>query len=230
MDESGNSKPSLPLIVGAVETDADSDDIERRVQELHRRLSARQSLVGLRSFEDFRKQGFHASNDPLEISGPFLELMNDLSFRAYLVLTDRSTSRAGATELEQLEFMYETLLGDLLLRHRNRPELVCLVEENNSLKHLVDQLPPKATRRALAKLGRNVPLPRLQVVMATKTQAMSMAIIDYIMLAVSRWISADRTTDPANRKYRAFREVEPYISVLYSLEHGLISSRKMPLH
>ncbi|MEV5211654.1 hypothetical protein AB0K35_29680 [Micromonospora sp. NPDC053740] len=230
MDESGNGHPSQPLIVGAVETDEDSEQIEVRIQELYRRLSARRSLNGLRSFEDFRKHGFHASTDPLEVSGPFLELMQDLSFKAYILLTDRTDARAGNTETEKLAFMYESLLGDLLIRHRKVPELLCCIEQNDDIKQIVRELPDRALRRAYRKLGRSVPLPQLNVVMAAKKQAMSMALIDYIMMAVSRWVRSGHSTDPANRSYRAFREVEPFISVLYSLEQGLISSRKLPLH
>ena len=56
-----------------------------------------------------------------------------------------------------------------------------------------------------------------------------MAIVDYVMSAVSRWLRKDRTTDPGEYAYRAFREIEPFLSVLYSFEHGRISSRKDPL-
>ncbi|MFG2055710.1 hypothetical protein ACGFI9_16960 [Micromonospora sp. NPDC048930] len=216
--------------MGAVEIHEDPEEIEQRIQELFRRLSARRSLDGLSSFEDFRKRGFHASSDPIEISVPFLELMQDLAFRAYIVITDRTNPRAGGTELEKLEFMYQHLLGDILIRHRERSELVCYIEQNDSLGQVVSKLPETAARRAYEKLGRPVRLPRLDVVMAAKTQAMSMAIIDYIMMAVSRWVRKGQITDPADRIYRGFREVEPFISTLYSLERGLISSRKLPLH
>jgi hypothetical protein len=230
MDESGNGNPSQPLIVGAVETDEDSEEIESRILELYRRLSARRSLDGLRSFEDFRRHGFHASTDPHEVSGTFRELMQDLSFRAYVLLTDRTDPRAGDTENEKLAFMYESLLGDLLIRHRKKPKLLCYIEQNDSIKQLVRKLPENAICRAQRKLGRRTPLPQLDVAMAAKTEAMSLAIVDYIMLAISRWIRSNSKTDPADRNYRAFREIEPFISVLYSLEQGLISSRKAPLH
>jgi hypothetical protein len=50
------------------------------------------------------------------------------------------------------------------------------------------------------------------------------------MSAVNRWITADCSRDPKDWTYRAFREIEPFVSVLYSFEHGRISSRKDPLH
>lgn len=230
MDESGNGHLSQPLIVGAVETVGDSEEIEQRIRKLHSHLSARRSLKGFRGFEDFRRHGFHASADPLEVSGPFRELMQELSFRAYISVTDRTDVRAGATEVEKLEFMYESLLGDLLIRHRKKSELVCCIEQNDSIKHLIRKLPDRATRRAHERLGRGVPLPQLSVAMVPKTQAMSLAIVDYVMLAIHRWIASGYSKDPGNWQYRAFREIEPFVSVLYSLESGLIVNRKTPLH
>ncbi|WP_153040577.1 hypothetical protein [Actinoplanes sp. TFC3] len=230
MDESGNGNPSQPLILGAVEIDEDFEDVDKRVVELYRNLSARRSLMGLASFEKFREHGFHASTDPVEVSVPFSDLMQDIHFRAYVYVTDRSSAYAGYSEKEQLEYMYETMLGDLLLRFRNLDQLSCVVEENEMLKTFFGDLPTKATRRAIEKLGRALKLPQLEITVAAKKQAMSMAIIDYLMLTVSRWIQAKYTTEPANRVCRALREVEPYMSVLYSLEHGVISSRKAPLH
>jgi hypothetical protein len=95
---------------------------------------------------------------------------------------------------------------------------------------LASTLPVKAAQRAFAKLERRVSLPELKVAMVSKTQAMSMAIIDYVMMAVSRWIRSGYSTDPKNRAYRAYREVEPTLSLLFSLEQGRIASRKMDLH
>jgi hypothetical protein len=66
--------------------------------------------------------------------------------------------------------------------------------------------------------------------MVTKTDCMSTAIVDYVMSAVSRWLQAGRPTSPKVWPCRAFREIEPFISVLYSFEDGRISSLKDPLH
>ena len=229
MDESGNGHTSQPLIVGAVELGDDADDIEERIQELYWRLCAKGSLVGLRGFEEFRKSGFHSSTDPREVSGPFLELMLSCFFRTYMVVTDR-TGVPGNTEAEQIEFMYVKLLSDLLIRHRAERELLCYIEQNDSIASIIRRLPDSATRRAFKTLGKAELLPQLNVVVVAKTDYMSIAIIDYVMAAVTRWLQANCTTSPEKWPYRAFREIEPFISVLYSFERGLISSRKNSLH
>jgi hypothetical protein len=105
MDESGNGNRSQSLIVGAVELGDDADDVEKQVRDLYKQLCARSSLAGHPGFEEFRKKGFHSANDPVEVSGPFLELIRSLFFRAYMVITDR-TGVPGETELERIEFMY----------------------------------------------------------------------------------------------------------------------------
>jgi hypothetical protein len=229
MDESGNGNNSQPLIVGAVELGDDADDIEEQVRDLYNRLCARSSLAGHPGFEEFRKKGFHSANDPVEVSGPFLEFVGSLFFRAYMLVTDRARV-PGETELARIEFMYVKLLSDLLIRHRNEPELLCCIEQNEGMGPIISRLPTAAAKRACETIGKVVPLPQLKITMVTKTDCMSTAIVDYVMSAVSRWLQAGRPTSPKVWPCRAFREIEPFISVLYSFEDGRISSRKDPLH
>ncbi|MET8045868.1 hypothetical protein ABZU25_33990 [Micromonospora sp. NPDC005215] len=229
MDESGNGNASQPLIVGAVELGDDADDVEQQIRDLYKRLCAKSSFVGYPGFDEFRKNGFHSASDPPEVVGPFLELMRVLFFRAYMVVTDRTTV-PGNTEVERIEFMYTKLLSDLLIRHRDKPELLCMVEQSEGMGAIIRRLSGSATRRAHETLGKVAPLPKPKMVIVAKTDYMSVAIIDYIMSAVSRWLQANRPRSPKNWPYRAFREIEPSISLLYSFEHGRISSRREPLH
>ncbi len=228
MDESGNTNTDLPLIVGAVELGDDADDVEENIRSLHKRLSATASLAGFPSFEEFRKHGFHSKNDPPEVSTPFLELIRTFFFRLYMVVTDR-TGVPGMKEADQIEFMYVKLLSDLLIRHRKKTELFIYVEQSADMRSIIGRLPGSATDQAYKTLGKTEPLPRLNIEMAAKTDYMSTAIIDYAMAATARWLRANCTMDPKARAYRAFREIEPYVSVLYSFEQGRISSRKDPL-
>jgi hypothetical protein len=229
MDESGNGHPSEHLIVGAVELGDDADDIEEQIRVLHRTLCARRSFIGHRNYEKFRKNGFHSSEDPQDVSAPFLELIRTFFFRTYMVTTDR-TGVLGATEAEQIEFMYVKLLSDLLLRYRRKPELLCYIEQSEGMGSIIRRLPESAAIRAYETLGKRAPLPELKIEMVAKADYMSTAIVDYVMAAVARWFREGCTTNPREHACRAFREIEPFISVLYSFEQGRISSRKDPLH
>jgi hypothetical protein len=230
MDESGNGNGSQPLIVGAVELGDDADDVEQLVRDLYKRLGTRRDLAGMPGFEEFREKGFHSATDPVEVSVPFLELIRSLIFRAYMVVTDR-TRVPGRTELQRIEYMYIKLLSDLLIRYRNdESELICCIEQNQGLGPIVDRLPDTATKRAYATLGKVAQLPELKISIVTKTECMSAAIVDYVMSAVTRWIQDGSPADAGKRSTRGFRQIEPFISVLYSFEHGRLASRKEPLH
>ena len=91
-------------------------------------------------FENFRQNGFHSSTDPLDVSGPFLELIRTLFFRAYMVVTNR-TAVPGNTEAERIEFIYVKLLSDLLIRHRDEPELLCYIERAKAWDRLLVGFP-----------------------------------------------------------------------------------------
>jgi hypothetical protein len=185
MDESGNGNTSQPLTVGAVELGDDADDVEQRIRNLHKRLCARNSFAGHPGFEDFHKYGFHSSTDPQDVSGPFRELIRTLFFRTYMVVTDR-TSVPGNTEAERIEFMYVKLLSDLLIRHRDEPEFLCYIEQSEGMGSIIRRLPDSATRRAHETLGKAAHLPQPKIDMVAKADYMSMAIIDYVMSAVTR--------------------------------------------
>ena len=226
MDESGNGNRDLPLLVGAIATDVDTEDIEAEIRGLYEELSARRALSGLPSFEEFRRNGFHAKNDPPEVRTPFLEfIQKTVGFKAYVYFTDR-TSSPNLSEPQQIEQLYAILVADNLIRYRTHPKISCVIEENSELRRLVRTLPELANSKALERLGREVPLPALRVRMVQKGESMSLAIIDYVMMAVSRWIRSEYSRDISKREYRAFREISPTLSLLYSLESGLLLNRK----
>ena len=229
MDESGNGNADQPLIVGAVELSEDADAVEKRIRDLHRILCAKSSLFGFESFEKFRENGFHSSTDPREVSGRFVELIGSLFFRSYMVTTDR-TRFPGRAEPELIELMYVKLLSDLSIKHRREAELLCYVEQSEDMRSIIRRLPDGVLKQSRKTIGKVTPLPDLNIMMVTKRDYMSTAIIDYVMAAVSRWLKAGCNTSPSNYVYRSFREFEASISILYSLERGRISSRKDPLH
>lgn len=229
MDESGNGNASQSLIVGAVELSEDADDVEKRIRDLHKSLSAKSSLFGLGSFEKFRENGFHSSTDPREVSGRFLELMGSILFRSYMVTTDR-TRFPGRAEPELIELMYVKLLSDLSIKHRHETELLCYIEQSEGMPSIIRRLPDGVLKQSRKTIGKATSLPDLKITMVAKQDYMSTAIIDYVMAAVSRWLKEGCTTSPTQYSYRAFREIEASISMLYSLERGRISSRKDPLH
>ena len=229
MDESGNGNPDQPLIVGAVVADADAGDIESDIRQLYRELSARRSLRGHEGFEKFRASGFHASTDPLEVSQPFLELIQrSAGFKVHMVFS-REHSPGSRTEAQVISDIYETIIADNRIRYRDQAAMTVCIEENDALRPMLRNLSTYSAYRAIVRLNAIVELPDIQIEMVKKGSVMSLAIADYAMLAASRWIKSDFTTDPASRAYRGFREIAPSVSLLYSLEDGKLVDRKSSL-
>jgi hypothetical protein len=230
-DESGNHSPnSGVLIVGAVEILDDTSAVEESIRALWGDLSKRRYLEGHPGFERFKKDGFHAAYDPPEVANTFLDFLGDVPFRAYMHMTDRSSSKAGATDQDRLRFMYTNLLGDLLLRFKSEQKLQCFFEANEELRSFFEVAWNDAAQKIKQRGVAPETLPALSTQIVSKHNLMSMAIIDYVMVAVQRWASAGRPTSGREWPARAFRAVEPSISILLSLEEGPISSRKQPLH
>lgn len=228
MGESGNRDPGRPLIVETIELGDDADDVEESIRALHRRLSAMRSLDKLPGFEEFRRRGFYSENYPQQVSISFLELIRNTIFRISAITTDR-TKLSGITASNQINVMRVKLLSDLLIQHRNKPNILLHIEQSPAIQPLVRQLADNATKQAHKTLDTTAPLPQLTINMVTKADCMSMTIVDYTMSVIARWLRTGRTTNPEDQAYQDFREIEPFISVLYSLEHGRISSRKDPL-
>lgn len=230
MDESGNGNNDLPLIAGAVASELDANEIEQKARNLYDDLCARDIFDGYGSFDEFREVGFHAATDPYEVAVPFFDLMQrEIGYKLYMVMTDRSTLRPLA-EKQQIAHLYEILLADLLIQYKNYPLILCSVEENEGFGSMIRELPARSRARALSKIDKDIPLPRLEFELIPKKEIVSMAIVDYGMMAVSRWTRTGYDRDLGKRGYREFRQVEPTISILASLEKGIISTRKRDLH
>lgn len=227
MDESGNGNRDQPLLIGAVVMDLEVNSIEDEIRQLHQELSARRSFKGHPGFEKFCARGFHASTDPPEIKARFTELLQRAAgFKVSLLATQQRPDNSADDRALILE-MYQILVADLLLTYKDQNLLIVHIEDNEELRPLLRDLPRHATFRATIKIGRIASLPEIQVKIPKKGSVMSLAISDYVMLAASKWMRSNYTRDIKRQEFRGYREVEPAISVFYSLENGVVGNRKL---
>lgn len=230
MDESGNDNADMPLIVGAVAIGIEADHIEAEIRLLHEELSARRQLIGLPSFERFRRVGFHAKDDLPEISLTFMEyIQRCIGIRSYMLTSNREALPL-LSEAELIEHMYVELLADIRARYVGRSEIVCRVEQGNGLGQLIARLPRLSAEKAYERAGRALELPDFRVSVVAKHECLTLGIVDYIMMAVSRWMRTGSPLSATSNQYRTFRAIEPKISMLRSLELGVITNRGTALH
>lgn len=226
MDESGNGNLAQPLIVGAVVVDLDACDIEEEIRLLHKELSARRTFRGHKGFEKFQKNGFHASTDSPETKPRFIELIQRGSGFKILMIGTWYHTRGNMTEKQVLSEMYQSLVADILLQHHSQSVLTICIEDNVGLRRMLREIPRYAVLRAQIKLGRLTKLPEIRMELAEKGSVMTLAVADYAMLIASQWMHKGCVADLAVREYRAFREIEPSISLFYLLEDGVKLNRK----
>jgi hypothetical protein len=121
--------------------------------------------------------------------------------------------------------MYSILLTDAIIRFRRHLNINILVEDNETLRPLIPQIVQRAFRRAQAKSTLPVEA-RVDVKMVPKNQPMTLGVIDFYMRATARWVGVGAPRNGENADYRNFAALESAISLLTSLEHGVLSSRK----
>ncbi len=225
LDESGNNDGQALLLVGALTSSRDFSTLEQQVQDAFDDFAARRDLRGLPSFEHFLQVGFHAAEDPREIEQAFFdEISGWMGFKTFLVASDRSRL-TGTDETQRLLELYRVLLPDVLLRLRNHDRVELLIEQNEQLRPhlpaLATELPDLVRRRAPT-----ASVPAVTAEMVAKRNPHALSVLDYVMAACARWLKAGRPRDPRTWSFRRFLAVQPSISMLYSLEDGLISNRK----
>ncbi len=142
IDESGDIAPisegGKPLfLVGCVITD-DPISLNESIAELKEMI--KNSAYFFRHKENFEKEGFHASTNHPDIYAKFVELLNTLNFRAYVVFADKTSdsfSEAIKQHPDFYSFLLKILLKDRLLKRRD--EKIHIVLEQNTTKRTIEK-------------------------------------------------------------------------------------------
>ncbi|MGC5164943.1 DUF3800 domain-containing protein [Rhodococcus sp. DT1] len=241
MDESGNGSKSDPLIVGGAVLTENFEEVEGEIKDLYHEYSAEVGYDGLKSFELFKSRGFHAAEDPFEISVKFFDFISKIvGLRCFVMLTDQHRpSLAGENDL--MVDMYVRLLRDIIRKYRKCDEIQVFIEENHSLEKRLPEIESRV-RTGLGKILASSSAPAFMIGMSSKKDPHSMAIIDYVMIAVKRWwqvrlkfdldptMTCDekraKVTDVANNHVRTFNQISGALSMVRSLEYGIVFNRK----
>jgi hypothetical protein len=225
MDESGNGNPDQPLIVGAVVCDRDRSDLEAAIRSRYHQARARAGFQDMDRYEKFVKEGFHRSQDPFDVQANFIDLIiSTAGFKIFMVVTDRTTA-SERSETEQLLALYIWLTNTICRRFRHVGTIHLIIEENESLRPVHPMIISTLNRWLSRSNGSQ--RPNVTLTESPKQTDSILAIADYAMGVTSAWIRSGGLRDPDKISYRQFRDIEGGISLLYSLEGGVMSSRKL---
>ena len=222
LDESGNSNTDRPLVVGALVTTA-LPELEARLSDLFEEERASPELEGFKSFERFKKDGFHYTANPPEVQVGFIKLVSRThGYRIFMAFSRRARMEK-LNDDERSIVLYSTLLTDIIL-YAQTDEIVFLFETNEGLNDKFQSIVEKAHDRAMSKArGRTLPVASAQVV--TKKNPLSMGIIDYCMALFSAWLLKGMAVNPAELSYRSFMRFERNVAVIFNFDDKLRSNR-----
>ncbi|RNM17364.1 hypothetical protein EFL26_00820 [Nocardioides pocheonensis] len=202
-----------------------ADRMESGVASVFSHNRKRHYLAGMRGFERFRQDGFHATNDPLEVRMAFVDFLADtLDFKSMIVYSDRST-RPDLSDKQRLMIVFDQLVHDVLGAYRSRPKVVFCFESAEGMDSYVEQVVLRAART----FGRRAP--EIEVRFGAKQSPYMLAVPDYVLHIFGQWRSDGAGTelevDPKENRSRTFRAILGSISVARSLDDARVVRRTL---
>lgn len=195
------------------------------IRAAYDKMSTWYRLDGLASFDEFRRDGFHATSDPYEVQVSFVALLAEvLSFKSLIVYSDGST-RPDLSEKKRLMVVFDNLVRDVLRAYANRPRIVLHFESAQDMDRYVE----KVVLRAVKLQGRRSP--DVAVRFGSKRDPDLLAIPDYVLHIFNKWRSdqpqANTVLDPRNHLSRSFKAVLGSVSMARSLEDASVIRRDL---
>lgn len=220
LDES--FKPFVSAAAVVVEA-GDVHRLDADVTAAFEQMSGWHALRGLRSFEEFRKKGFHATNNPPEVQTAFANYLAEVTtFKSLIVYSDRTVLK-DLSDKKRLMVVYDRLVRDLVRAYQRRPKVVLCFESAQELDRYVERV----VIRAVDSLGRATP--EVDIRFCAKRDPDLLALPDFVLYVFGKFFeTADPSTlavDPAKREARAFRTILGSVSMARSLDDGTVIRR-----
>lgn len=225
LDESGNGNPDDPLVICGIAVEADLvSEFESLIQAAYHRTLARPKFRNHADRERFKQTGFHRCEDLPEVGAEFVQLLSSTSiYKALLIGTDRS-SLGLDDEVDQLVEMYVRLGGVLRRQFRQASRVDLVIERNQPLESRMTEIRDRVNDRRSAH-GRH--LPTVTLAQADKSPESVLAAADALALVAASWLKSNYSTNAEDFQYRSYVETEAAISWFCSLEHGVLSTRRV---
>jgi hypothetical protein len=214
IDESAFSGPDRTL-AGAIVLQNDRADIDDRIQSLYEELAELFFLDDERSFKKFLKHGFHAADDPLEISAPFIQLISRYPGTKLFIEWSDHTSRPDLQTCELIELLEVRLVETILRKYRRVPHIRFTFERNPELDGHFGAI-VEAGRRRTRYTGET------SIELGGKMEPPALAVVDYALVTFGRTLQ----DDPQPHQLRTWRAIRPLVSSIRNLDRGGIDLKR----
>lgn len=204
---------------------SDVQRLELELQETFERVKRRHYMAGLPSFEEFRRRGFHASNDPVEVRNEFVGFLAErTTFKSLIVYSDGS-SGVELSKKQRLILVFDQLVRDVLRAYRSRSSITFCFESSGSMDKYVERV----VELAANSLGPKRPV--VEVRFAHKGQPLTLSIPDYVLHIFNSWlreqIGRPPTVSPTQHQSRSLKAILGSISAARSLEYEQVMRRHL---
>ena len=221
IDESGSiSNDSKVFIHGCIKTDT-PNTINDALSEL------KEKLLDDIYYSEFRdrilKEGFHATENNMDMRADVYKLLPLLNYRAYIVLINKDSDyfrhlKSSSEEHEIFQYSLKKLVIDRI--HKNKGDKNIFLFEQI-------QIAKKSLKTILAEIFSQFYLEHDCEYHIVGKEEENMGVIDYINFVFHQLLSEDK---PMIRMKQNFDLIQPKIGVINILNNNVYLSRKKPEH
>ena len=214
IDESAFNEPPLTL-AGAVVYQRDRATVDERVRSLHQELCESFFMDGERSFEKFRRNGFHATDDPVELHSAFVLFISQNPGAKLFIEHSDHTKRPELTRSETVALLEVRLVETTLRKYNWAPQIHFTFERNSDLDAYYERIVQTAARRS-RYAG------EARVSIGGKMNPPALSVVDYALVSYGR----TRQYKSLPHHHRTWKAIRPMVSSIRSLDAGGIEYRR----
>lgn len=225
VDESGFDETSLSML-GCIISD-DAEGLREKIESLKEDVLHNPRYYDIS--KSFTKNGFHHSENPLEIQREFISLLNVLTFQAYICFIDEPQLKKKGNDL--YDILFSRLLSDRLKDYKDESITICFEQHGGKPEKRLSELKSIALRMVTEnkKYYQVSQDSQLRVMYGGKDEP-CFAITDYI-LAIFREYYKKRQCGITKGSFqkRDFDNVRSKIRLIHDYKENIFYSRKNPL-
>lgn len=209
IDESKSGGPTVLLLAGGIAFETDLGPVDRIVQKKYEELSGSFYLEGQRSFEKFRRNGFHAKDDIPAVSIAFVQTISKLyGIRLFIECSDK-VLRPDLSDYQTIALLETRIAETVLRKYRHYDGIRFIFEENPELNKHFESIVSVAVRRTGFRGD-------VEVKIGGKKEPHALAIVDYALASYRRQLPADA---PENKRL-TWKAMQPMVSSVRYLDRG----------
>ena len=211
-------------VSGVVLTEAEYQWSNARINELQLDLQQSAYLAGHDSFDEFLRNGFHATADTTEVKVRLVdEMYKAIPGKTFIYYSD-GNRRPDLSEKMTALLLHASLAQVILRTYRHARRIDFHFEDHQEMgryfTHIVERAKFKSRVRTEVRVNQ-----------CQKGEPPALALPDYILWMFGRTQRLLLRGDASQRHadLRNYRAIQSHVSLIYSLETGRVANRSEPL-